>query len=968
MFSSQMMEKTHPTNYLNLIAEYAPSAIAVFDNNMRYIHVSQCWYEMFNLTPDIIGKSHYDIFPTIPEKWKESHRRGLQGEVIHKQDDFHLKHNGAKVWINWEIRPWYNDLKEIAGIVILVKDITEKIEKEEALKEGEQKFRIFFDHAAIGILQVSPDGKFLVVNPQFCKMTGYSEEELLGKTFMDITHPEDVEKDVASGQRLIKGEISTYEHEKRYVRKDGSVFWVYLTVTPFRDATGRPKYFVSTTQDITHRKNMEQALQESEQKFKAIFDQTAMGLAQVSLNGKIITANQKCCDLLGYPLEQLRLMSFPDFTHPGDVEKDLHQFQDLIDDKIQTYNMEKRYLKKNGRITWAYLTVSVVKDVNNKPLYMISSVHDISQRKIAELELQNSKMDLKRRVEERTSYLSLLQTISSEANKSDDVTTAFKISLHEICKLTKWQIGHFYMVSDNHREKISRSDLWCLEDEYFYKPFVEKTGEIHAHDVSIISRVMKTGKPFWSNDIFHDKGLIRSDVGLQVGIKSGMAFPVLVGEEVAGVLEFFSNINIHPSPSLMELMSQVGVQLGRLLERQKAKNEIELSQSRLQAVIDNLPARIYLKDRNKKYLLVNKVFKEFFRLGQKDLKNLTSFDVFPEHLAAPWAKDDDKVINEGAVVSYDIEYNRDPSGKKRTFHLTKFPVMDSQNNIYAFGGISIEITDLKEAEERMRILLESEHSARTEAEKAIGVRDEFISIASHELKSPITALKLKVQLLIRQFTKDKALRDNEEFKSSLCQLDHDADRLVTLINRLLDITRIQTGHFELKREEVVVNDLITSLMESMGPQLEISHNRIQLDMKNTVTAFWDKSRIEQVIVNLITNAVKFGEDKPIKLSLDTQDGWAQIKVEDQGRGIPHEFLNKIFDRYERANVKEGIQGLGLGLYIVKQILETHGGTITVESKVGKGSTFTVNLPLNLSEQIHPFRKSPGEYKPTSLQH
>ncbi|WP_408098398.1 PAS domain S-box protein [Peredibacter sp. HCB2-198] len=951
------MENPGKQNYLESVFQHAPAAMAVFDKEMKYIEANLSWYQLFNLKDNIIGKSHYEVFPTIPENWKIYHQRALKGETLEQEEDFHLLINGEKVWMNWKICPWYTDEKKIGGIVILIKDITEKKLIENVRQEGERTFKAIFDQVGIGIIQTTPMGDFITVNERFTEMIGYTLEELKTMNFADITYPDDVNKSLLERDKMLKQNSHQAEFEKRYVRKDGSIFWARLTTSLLTDEQGNPNYFLTTIQDITRRKETEEALLESEQKFKIIFDQTAMGMAQVDLDGRIMTANETFCHILGYSLQELQQMKFTEFTHPDDVEKDLTFLKKLVSGEIPTYSMEKRYIKKNGDITWAFLTVSLFRNPDNSPKYFISAIHDINNRKESDEQIKKSRLDLKKRVEERTAYLSLLQTISSEANKSDNIFEAMKLSLYEICKLTKWQVGHFYMVDKSHRDKVPRSDLWCLEEEELYRPFVEKSEQIQVHDISIINRVVKSGKPFWSNDIFYDKRLVRSEVGLQVGIKSGMAFPVLVKDEVAGVLEFFSKINIHPSPALMELMSQIGIQLGRLLERQKAKEEIEQTQSRLQAVIDNLPARVYLKDRDKKYLLVNKVFKEFFNMQNVDLRGKTTADCFPLESIEPWLRGDDDVINKGKVISYDVIYGKNQKGRQRTFHLTKFPVMNSRGEIYAFGGISIEITDIKETEERIRALLHSEHKARTEAEKAILARDEFISIASHELKSPITALKMKVQLILRQLNKETNPALNQ-FKTSMCKLEHDTDRLVTLINRLLDITRIQTGHFELHREEVVVNELISNIAENLALQIEATDSKLEIKMKDKIKAHWDKSRIEQVMTNLITNAIKFGEKRPITVILESTDHHARIIVKDQGKGIAPEFKDKIFNRYERANVSEGIQGLGLGLYIVKQILESHGGSIRVDSEVGKGSTFIVELPLD--EHHHLPKKRPDQ--------
>ena len=626
--------------------------------------------------------------------------------------------------------------------------------------------------------------------------------------------------------------------------------------------------------------------------------------------------------------------------------------------------MEKRYIHQDNKVSWAYLSVSIVRDSNEKPLYFISAVYDISLRKKAEEELKEAKQELEYKVLERTRYLSLLQKISSEANSSSDICSTLHMSLHEICKITKWQIGHFYPVHPATSNKVLAEDLWCLEDEKIYKPFVDVTKGASPEELKLIRNVITSGEPYWKNDIFVESCLLRAGPGLKVGIKSGLGFPVIVQKEVVAVMEFFSTQEISPSNELIELLSQVGVQLGRLLERQKSQEEIQKSQFRLQAIIDNIPARIYLKDLEGKYLVLNKVFETYFDVKKESLLGKTAYDFFHCKEADKWTKYDDLILKTGQMVAFEINHKK-KNEHMRTFLLTKFPVKDIEGRIFGLGGISFDITDEKKTDKKMMKLLQSEHDARTEAEHAIHGRDEFISIASHELKAPITAIKMKIQLLNRQLEKNLEDLDSQKLMASMGKLDKDADRLIVLINRLLDITRIQAGKLELNLELVNLSDVIQGIIESHAPQLEASKCQVDTDIDMNIVGYWDRSRIEQVIVNLLTNAMKFGAQKPIKIIVKSEKGVAKISVKDCGKGIAPEFKEKIFERFERGDVSEGIQGLGLGLYIVRQILEAHRGHISVESVLGSGSTFIVELPENLPDHPSPPISEGPETQPHS---
>jgi len=260
---------------LRLFVEHAPAAIAMFDGQMRYLAASKRWLSDFNLPDeDLIGRSHYEIFPDLPERWKAIHRRCLAGGIEKCEEDLFERADGTKDWSRWEVRPWYNSMDEIGGIIIFSELITQRKQFEVVLRESNERFRLAFKNAPIGMAVVSPEGKFLQVNRALCEIVGYSAAELKAITFQEITYPEDLEEDLSYMHQMLVGEIRIYEMEKRYLHKDGYLVWVLLNASLVRNAESKPLYFISQIQDITeskqHQQQIEASLREKEVLLKEI--------------------------------------------------------------------------------------------------------------------------------------------------------------------------------------------------------------------------------------------------------------------------------------------------------------------------------------------------------------------------------------------------------------------------------------------------------------------------------------------------------------------------------------------------------------------------------------------------------------------------------------------------------------------------------------------------------------------------
>jgi PAS domain S-box-containing protein len=231
-----------------------------------------------------------------------------------------------------------------------------------------------------------------------------------------------------------------------------------------------------------------------------------------------------------------------------------------------------------------------------------------------------------------------------------------------------------------------------------------------------------------------------------------------------------------------------------------------------------------------------------------------------------------------------------------------------------------------------------------EAQQAVRLREEFLSIASHELKTPISALQLQVQILLSTLARSPTGPSPERLRRSLETVDRQVRRQTQLINDLLDVSRISAGRLQLRPEPVELSALVREVAERFEPELTRAGSPLKLHMSAETAGQWDRLRLDQVVTNLLSNAVKYGRGNPIQVETEAANGEVRLSVKDGGIGIAEEDLSRLFNRFERAVSERNYGGFGLGLWITRQIVEAMGGRIHVTSELGVGSTFTVELP------------------------
>ena len=257
-----------------------------------------------------------------------------------------------------------------------------------------------------------------------------------------------------------------------------------------------------------------------------------------------------------------------------------------------------------------------------------------------------------------------------------------------------------------------------------------------------------------------------------------------------------------------------------------------------------------------------------------------------------------------------------------------------------------QVLALEQSRREQETLLKRLQSTQLELEQAVRMRDDFMSIVAHEVRTPLNGLILETQLRKMHLARDNSAAFTLDKMHAMVDRDErQIKSLIRLIEDMLDVSRIRTGKLSIRPKRFDLSTLVRELLHNFSQQIDAAEASVSLDATQPVIGNWDEFRIEQVISNLLTNALRYGAKSPISVKVYCEGGQALVDVQDRGIGISEENQKRIFQQFERVSARHAVAGLGLGLFISEQIVAAHGGTITVQSRIGEGALFRVCLPL-----------------------
>jgi PAS domain S-box-containing protein len=818
--------------------------------------------------------------------------------------------------------------------------------------------------------------RYIRINQVFADINGITIDEHLGRKFAEVLPDMAAELELQlqrvldTGEPLLNVEISTQTPGQ----PENSEYWLgnyYPVNNRMRETVGIGMILA----DVTEAKQTEVALRESEERFRAMFNQAAVGIALVTLDGRFLQVNPALCEITGYSHEELIQMNFQEISHPDDLEVDMDNARRVLAQEISGYSLEKRYIRKDGSIVWVNLTSSAVWDNQGELKYASGIIEDISERK---------------RVEATQEFLVEASTLL--AASLDYEVTLQNVANLAVPTLADWCIVDVFgedwsskqiaiAIINPTKQNILDQIQRCYPPKTTAKQLVEQ-----------LKRGISVFYPQLSDSHLVQMSQDKAHLQLlqSLGICSLMVIPVRSRGQLFGAISFFTAESgrqyQQADLALAEDIARraaTAIDNARLYqETQQAKQAAERSVNRtvlLQSITAALsealtPQQVADVVMNQGIAALGATAGSVILLtqGTNTLRVVQAIG-YPQSIIDTWESFPLTAANQIAetvrtktpIFWENIEtLMAKYSSLAEVVALTgnnawvSIPLIAEGKAIGALGFSFATAQSFKEEDRGFMLTLgqqcgqaiaraqlyEAEKTARGQAETANRIKDEFLAVLSHELRTPLNPILGWAKLLrTRQFDEPTKIR-------ALETIERNAKLQTQLIEDLLDVSRILQGKINLNLHAVDLKIAIAAAQETVCLAAEAKSIEIQTVLSHDIgKVLGDGDRLQQVMWNLLSNAVKFtptGGRVEIRLEQVNLD--AQIQVIDTGKGIIPEFLPHVFDYFRQADAKTTrvFGGLGLGLAIVRHLVELHGGTVEADSPgEGQGATFTVKLPL-----------------------
>lgn len=741
----------------------------------------------------------------------------------------------------------------------ILRNITEEKRVQEALRESEALFRSQFEFGNIGIAITSPsDRRWLRVNRRLCDMLGYSERDLLQKTWVDITHPNDLNTDLKNFDQMLADEIEAYEIDKRFIRKDRTVIHAHLTVSCCRNPDRSVGFMIACIQDITTQKMAEQAMRDSENRLRFLLNNAPVAIVVSTVDGQIDSFNSHFLELMKLPSREA---GFAFNSKNAYVTQD--ERQRLIK-KLRQENLINNHETVLRCFDGTFIDVAMtmkwisVSAMSGKEGF-ITVIIDITERRRAEEILHSS--DATRRA---------LMNASQDAMFLMDGE------------------GNFLAMND-------------AEAKRFDKPLDQVSGtNLYSLLPPDIARQRKT--------YFDQAERSRKPVHFQ--------------DEWKGM--WLEN-TIIPVPDSGGNATTFAVYSRDITERRQWEEALRLAEFS----IEHSGVSTIWFDRNGRIARVNEAVCRALGYTREELLGMTIQKIDPHFQTAEKWDAGWRWVQSHSVNAVFESHHRDKAGNV-------FPV-EVASSFFDYGGQEYifsfihDITERKEAEERLQ-------QALREQERSNAELTQFAYVASHDLQEPLRMVASFVELLAKRYHDQLDERANTYIKYAV----EGASRMQSLIQGLLSYSRVHTRGKEF--EGVDCNEVMWEVLSNLRRMTAEKGATVECERLPVIQA--DRTQMVQLFQNLVQNAVAFRGAGPclVKVGVRKERGEYIFSVRDNGIGIEPQYFERIFAIFQRLNPRDKYPGTGIGLSICKRIVERHGGRIWVESKPGRGSTFLFTIP------------------------
>ncbi|MDP2311227.1 MAG: PAS domain-containing protein [Pseudomonadota bacterium] len=533
-------------------------------------------------------------------------------------------------------------------------------------------------------------------------------------------------------------------------------------------------------------------------------------------------------------------------------------------------------------------------------------------------------------------FIELLRVVAVAANDATDLDEALLVTLEAVGRAAHWSVGQALLVGGLPPRFVATTVRYVADRERYASLCVAMDATNVGLDEGLPGRVFQTGGPVVVPDMTGDPTFLRLSAAA-AGLRAGFGFPILVRNEVVGVLEFFAPEHTAPDPALLDVLVQVGTLLGRVVERERARS----NEAFFRAIIDHVGDPIFVKDRKHRWVVLNRALTELVQFPHDDMIGKTDHDFFPKEQADFFHAKDREMFSFESSVVVEEEPITDASGNIHWLATTKVPLRGPSGEVTHLVGIIHDITRLKIAEDDLRqknlqLAAEVRQHAGAEAQLQAANRDleGFCHSVSHDLRTPLRAIDGFSGMLLREH----ADQLDEVGRNCLRRVRKNTERMAQLMDDLLQLSRVSRS--ALHRQPVDLRTLAREVFEEL--RRREPSRRVTLSANVPLVVSADRRLVRLLLENLIGNAWKFTSLRP-DAHIGLRRAGDAFCVEDDGAGFEMAYVGALFKPFSRLHGHEEFPGTGVGLATVLRIVERHGGSVWAEGEVDRGAKVCFTL-------------------------
>ncbi len=800
---------------------------------------------------------------------------------------------------------------------------------EEAQRASDARYRQLHESMMDAFAQADISGRITASNGVFLNMLGYTEDEILHLTYVDVTPGRwhDLETRIIDQQVLSRGYSDLYE--KEYRRKDGTLIPVELRTFLLRDDAGRPSGMWAIIRDTTERKKIEEKIIKAKEEWEETFDAIAEILFIHDSDHKIIRANRAYEEMAGMPYSEFvgrpYYEIFPKSDSPDELCKEA-----AISGKPQRTEI---VVDSTGKS----FSVRIYPKLDEKGKYL-RSVHvmlDVTERRAREQEIER---------------LNKLYSTMSGISKAVVRVKSREELFREICRSTAEHTGFKVVwIGWLDRESYEVKPVGRAGDSQDYLDKIKVYSDDRPEGHGPVGTCIREDRPCIFNDFQNSKlSAPWHQAAAAYGLRAVAAFPIHFNREVCGAFAVYDSESSVFKDKEIGLLKEAATDISFALEnldrkarQQEAETALKASVEIFRQLNENISEVFWMASLDLETMIfISPAYEKVWGRTCKSLyENPKSFvdAIHPDDLENTVA-----LITEARrrQANFSLEFRViRPDGSMRWIHARGFPVKDSRGHVYRIAGIAEDITELKESMDT-KVLKET-------AEAANKAKSDFLASMSHEFRTPLNAIIGFSELVSTGL--GGPLTDQQ--KKYVTHIFTSGQHLLSLVNDVLDLSKVEAGKMELEMNAFNINKLIEDSIALFKEKAYKQSLQMTFEIAQGLdTGIGDERKIKQVLFNLLGNAVKFTPDGGrihVEVTVTDDKNVLRYSVSDSGIGISTEDKNKLFKPFQQGDTRltRKYKGTGLGLSLCKKLVELHGGRIWVESEIGKGSNFIFVMPM-----------------------